>query len=64
MRLVNKSKTATVLECTPEELAMIGNALNESLEVIEEWEFAARMGATRAEVEELLATLSRLQPPE
>ena len=27
MRLVNKSKTATVLECTPEELAMIGNAL-------------------------------------
>ncbi|GEM_PF-2269225 len=39
----------------------ISNALNESLEGIEEWEFATRMGATRAEVMELLDALIRLQ---
>ena len=63
MRLVKKTKTAAVLEFTSDELATIGNALNESLEGIEEWEFAARMGATREEVEALLASFARIQSP-
>jgi formylglycine-generating enzyme required for sulfatase activity len=52
-----------VMRVSRDELATIGNALNESLEAIEEWEFAARMGATREEVEALLDALARLDPP-
>lgn len=62
MRLVKQDKSATVLAFTPDELATIGNALNESLEKIEAWEFATRMGATREEVERLLEALQRLPP--
>jgi hypothetical protein len=61
MQLVNQNRNGTVLEFTPDELATMSNALNESLEGIEEWEFATRMGATRAEVMELLDALNRLQ---
>lgn len=52
-----------VMRVSRDELATIGNALNESLEAIEAWEFAARMGATREEVEALLDALARLDPP-
>ena len=62
MRLVKQDKHGTVLAFTPDELATIGNALNESLEKIEEWEFATRMGATRAEVEKMLEALNRMRP--
>lgn len=63
MRLVKQDPHGIVVAFTPDELAAIGNALNESLEMIEEWEFATRMGATRAEVAEMVAALSRLQAP-
>ena len=63
MRLVKQDGNETVLAFNADELAMIGNALNESLEMIEEWEFTTRMGATRTEVENLLTVLSRLRPP-
>jgi hypothetical protein len=64
MRLVKQDGNETVLAFSADELAMIGNALNESLEAIEEWEFTTRMGATQAQVENLLAALSRLRSPE
>lgn len=64
MRLVKQDVSETVLAFSMDELAMISNALNESLEAIEEWEFKTRMGATQAQVENLLAGLSRLRPPE
>jgi len=63
MRIVKQDGTETVLAFNMDELALLGNALNESLEAIEEWEFTTRMGATRAEVESLLAALSNLLPP-
>jgi hypothetical protein len=63
MRLVAQDPNATVLSLSADELATITNALNEALEGIEEWEFATRLGATRAEVQALLAALGRLQPP-
>ena len=61
MRLVRKEKNGTVLAFTADELAVIGNALNESLERLEDWEFATRMGAGKAEVEKLLGDLVRIQ---
>ena len=64
MQLVKQDGNGLVLAFSADELATIGNALNESLEGIEEWEFVARMGATRAEVEALLAAFNRLPPPE
>jgi hypothetical protein len=64
MRLAKQDGNETELAFSLDELAIIGNALNESLEGIEEWEFTTRMGATRAEVENLLKALSRLRPPE
>jgi hypothetical protein len=63
MRLVGRDAGDIVLALTADELAAIGNALNESLEGIEEWEFSTRMGVTRHEVEELCAALGPLQSP-
>ena len=60
MQLVKRDKHGAVLKVTADELATISNALNEALEKIEAWEFPTRMGATRAEVEELLAALGRI----
>jgi hypothetical protein len=63
MQVVQQDSKQVVLAFAPEELATICNALNEALDAIEEWEFSARMGATRQEAEALLAALARLQPP-
>ena len=60
MRLVKHDKLGSVLAFTTDELATISNALNEALEKIAAWEFQTRMGATRAEAEELLAALGRI----
>jgi hypothetical protein len=47
-----------VVKVTIEELDTLGNALNESLECIEEWEYQARMGVSREDARFLLSKLS------
>lgn len=43
-----------------EDLAAIRSALNEVLELLDEWEFEIRMGRTRDEIESLALRLKRL----
>lgn len=60
MRVLNENEALVTLELTRDELVAIGNALNEVChgpDAIEEWEFHARMGVTRAEAKATLAAL-------
>jgi hypothetical protein len=52
-----------VMRVSRTEIATIGNALNESLEAIEDWEFTTRMGATREDVEALIDALAGIEEP-
>lgn len=45
------------------EIVALSNALNESLEHLEEWEFETRMGASCDQVRVLLATFNKVQSP-
>jgi len=42
------------MELNRHELTIINNALNESLELLEDFEFETRMGATKQETRDLL----------
>lgn len=52
-------EVATV-RLTRKELIILSNAINETREAVEEWEFSTRVGARLAEAEELLERLSAL----
>ena len=48
------------LQFTREEVAVLGNALNEALEALDDWEVETRMGCSKAEAERLLSELGRI----
>jgi hypothetical protein len=52
-------ETVTV-RLTKKELTILANAINESREAIEDWEFSTRMGAEPAEAEQLRRKLTML----
>jgi hypothetical protein len=45
------------------EILALSNALNESLEHLEEWEFETRMGVSCDQVRILLSTFNKVQSP-
>lgn len=58
MQIVSRNTENIVLQLSTEEAALLVNALNESLESIEDWEFDIRMGASKEQVEKLLAAFN------
>lgn len=63
MKLVSQDPALITVQLTPDEAALLGNALNESLECLEDWEFEVRMGAPKIEVEKLLLTFGQIALP-
>lgn len=60
MNLLEQNETSITLRLTPDEALAINNALNESLETVDDDEFETRMGVTHAEVVDLLEAFSLL----
>lgn len=64
MDIVQQYKAGVQIQLMSDEIVAITNALNESLEHLEEWEFETRMGVTRAEMKTLLASFRQIRTPE
>lgn len=60
MKRLDHSEATVKLRLTYIELVAICNALNESLENIEDWEFVARMGVSSAFVDALAAAAGEI----
>jgi len=61
MNILQQNQDGVQIRLTPDEIIAISNALNESLENIEEWEFETRMGVTRVETTALLAVFRHIR---
>jgi hypothetical protein len=61
MQVVKAEDDKVVLELSGRELSFICNAINESLRLIEEWEFHTLTGEDRKDAENLLDHLSKIQ---
>lgn len=61
MDIIRQNLDDVQVRLTPDEVVAITNALNESLENLEEWEFGARMGVTKSEVAVLLTAFSQIK---
>ena len=60
MKVLSTHSGDVTLQLSREEVALLNNALNETLEALEEWELGTRLGAPREAVERLLEELGRL----
>jgi hypothetical protein len=58
MRILSSTRDAITIEFSKDELESINNSLNEVCNGIDVPEFSTRMGATKAEVLELLRRVS------
>lgn len=61
MRLIERNDAGLAIELTDDELRTVNNALNEILDgpaAIDEPEFHTRVGVTRDEAEQLLASVA------
>lgn len=54
MEIIDQQNNRVLLSLSFEEVAALSNALNESLEHLEEWEFETRMGVSQSLVKTLL----------
>ena len=59
MKTEVKETGGATLELDAQELVAFSNCLNETLEVIEDWEFSTRVGVERRVVEAMLRSLQR-----
>jgi predicted negative regulator of RcsB-dependent stress response len=60
MEVLSTNRESATIQLTRKELSILANAINESQEAIEEWEFSTRMGAEPAEAEQLRVKLRAL----
>jgi uncharacterized small protein (DUF1192 family) len=60
MQLLTKTDNTFTLQFTQEEVAVLGNALNEALEALDDWEIETRMGCHKEEAERLLSEFGRI----
>ena len=51
MDIMNQESEAVLVRLSFDEISALNNALNESLEHLEEWEFQTRMGVTQVQVD-------------
>ena len=63
MEIVEQRNDAVLVRLNFSEIAALNNALNETLEHLEEWEFETRMGVSCDQVRVLLATFNKIQSP-
>ena len=62
MKRLTQNRDTVTLEITHAEAATLCNALNETLECLDDWEFATRMGVSKEEVLRLLNEFSQIHP--
>ena len=55
--LIRKTPDVISLELTRDEIRIIGNSINETIEQLPDWEFPIRVGATKGEADALLEAL-------
>ena len=60
MDTLHIAKEKISITFSPEELAFLSSAINETLEAIEDWEFQTRTGETRTRASEIQAQLHKL----
>ncbi len=53
MEILEQQNGELLVRLTPDDFVALSNALNETIEHLEEWEFETRMGVTKSEVEKL-----------
>jgi hypothetical protein len=63
MEILEQEGNAILARLNFIEIVALSNALNESLEHLEEWEFETRMGVSCDQVRVLLATFNKIQTP-
>jgi hypothetical protein len=61
MDTIRQSLDEVQVRLTHDEVVAITNALNESLENLEEWEFGTRMGVTKSEAAVLLTAFRQIK---
>ena len=61
MDILQQDQAGAQIRLTCDDVVAITNALNESLERLEEWEFDTRMGVTKAEARALLAAFRQIK---
>lgn len=61
MELIEQQIDAAIVRLTAREVVTLINALNESLEHLEDWEFETRMGTSKSEAQELLSSLEQIR---
>jgi hypothetical protein len=61
MDIMNQESEAVLVRLSFDEISALNNALNESLEHLEEWEFQTRMGVTQAQVRTLLECFGQIK---
>ena len=60
MEVTELNNEKVTIAFAPSELAFLCNAINESLEALEEWEFQTRTGESRTKAASILSQLRRL----
>ena len=63
MEILEQNGDAILTRLNFIEIVALSNALNESLENLEEWEFETRMGVSCAQVRVLLDTFNKVRSP-
>jgi hypothetical protein len=62
MDLVETREGEVVVRLRRRDLDLLGSALREASEALEDWEFETRMGCTRLEANHLATQLRELEP--
>jgi hypothetical protein len=57
MDLISSNQSGVVVEFSGDELAVLANAINESLEALEDWEYPIRVGVDSDAARELLSAI-------
>ena len=60
MEVTNITKNNATITVSIDELVFLSNAINETLEAVEEWEFQTRTGETRKQAMEIHAQLREI----
>lgn len=61
MEILDRQEKEVLVRLTADDVIALNNALNESLEHLEEWEFETRMGVIKAEIRMLLDKFSKIR---
>jgi len=61
MEILDQQNNQVLLSLDFDEVAALNNALNESLEHLEEWEFETRMGVSQSQVQLLLKKFGEIR---